>query len=142
MNANKILLILVFFTSSSHVLAFFGQGADVGGVGQGGCKPPVFTKFSPKNLAVVAPEAEISFMASNSTNLKTLTVTAKKKPVELVSKEVLGGFLVSGKLPSSLSGMYARIQVDGATIDGCPGSGGWLLKIEDLPSDAVANDEI
>jgi hypothetical protein len=139
MNAKKVLLILFFMASSSQVFALFGQGEDVGGVGNSACKPPKFTKFTPAHLAVVAPQSEISFLASESTNPKTIAVTAKKKPVEVVSKEVLGGFLISGKLPSSLSDMYARIEIRGATTSGCAGNGGWLLKIDKPVSEEGAS---
>ncbi|MBL4608630.1 MAG: hypothetical protein JKY01_12490 [Pseudomonadales bacterium] len=132
MKIRKFILFVVFIILGSQVFAFFSQGSDVGGVGGASCVQPKFKKMYPENLSVVTPQSEISFVVSKSANPKTIVVTAKKKPIELVVKESSDGYIVSGKLPDSLSGTYARVEVKGSTVAGCPGNVGWMLKIDSI----------
>ena len=94
------------------------------------CKKPEFTRFTPVHLSVVAPESEFSFVASAMTNPESIVVTIKKQPVDVTIKKLNNGYSVSGNLPASLEGTYARVDINAKGTNNCKSKDGWLLNIE------------
>lgn len=94
------------------------------------CAKPEFTNFVPADNASVAEGSDFSFFASANTLENTLKVTVKglPTPVKMTQKKE-GGFFVSGTIPASLKGMYARIAITADGQNSCKGDGGWLIKI-------------
>ncbi|HIG64025.1 MAG TPA: hypothetical protein EYQ43_00195 [Methyloprofundus sp.] len=95
------------------------------------CKKPKFTQFTPPHLTAVAAQSEFSFQASMLTNPDSIEVSVKKQPVEVTISKVNNAYTVSGRLPETLTGTFARIKIDAKGINNCKGSDGWLLKIEE-----------
>ena len=94
------------------------------------CAKPEFTNFVPAENAEVATGSTFSFIASANTFPNTIKVTVKGLPATLkVTPRNEGGFLVSGTMPSSLKGDYARIAITADGQNNCKGGGGWLVKI-------------
>lgn len=95
------------------------------------CSKPKFTKFTPPHLSEVAAQSEFSFQASSLTNPESIEVTVKKQPVEVTRNKKNNGYLISGKLPATLKGTYARITIKATGTNKCKGDDGWLLKVQD-----------
>ncbi|MBL6985637.1 MAG: hypothetical protein ISR72_01125 [Methylobacter sp.] len=94
------------------------------------CIKPKFTDFSPAENTEVAAGAVFSFSASANTLPNTIKVTVKGLPTSLtVIPKNKSGFQVSGTIPMSLKGVYARIAITAEGQSNCKGDGGWLLKI-------------
>ncbi len=93
------------------------------------CKKPKFSGFDPVHLAEVAPGSGFSFVANKHTHVSGLTVTVKKIPVTVEAVTQGRGLMVTGQLPESLVGSYARIAITAKSKSGCKGQGGWLVKI-------------
>lgn len=94
------------------------------------CVKPTFTDFQPAENIEVVPSANFSFLASANTYPNTLIVTVKGLPVTpKVTPKNDGGFQVSGTMPASLKGVYARIAITADGQNSCKGEGGWLVKI-------------
>ena len=94
------------------------------------CAKPKFTDFTPAENAEVAAGSAFSFTASANTSPNTIKVAVKELPVTLkITPENEGGFLVSGAIPASLKGVYARIAITADGQNNCKGDGGWLVKI-------------
>jgi hypothetical protein len=71
-----------------------------------------------------------SFTVSANTYPNTVKVIVKGVPaVTTVTPKTQGGFQVTGTLPASLKGVYARIAISADGQNNCKGEGGWLLKI-------------
>ena len=94
------------------------------------CKKPEFTKFTPVHLSEVVPESEFSFMASALTNPESIVVTIKKLSVDVSINQLNNGYSVSGNLPASLEGTYARVDINAKGTNNCKSNDGWLLNIE------------
>lgn len=94
------------------------------------CAKPEFTNFVPAENAEVATGSTFSFIASANTLPSTIKVTVKGLPATLkVTPRNEGSSLVSGTIPSSLKGIYARIAITADGQNNCKGDGGWLVKI-------------
>jgi hypothetical protein len=94
------------------------------------CDKPKFTDFVPAENAEVAPGSAFSFTASKNTYPNTIKVNVKEQAVTIkVDKKNDGTFAVSGSLPVSAKGAYARIAITADAQSNCKGSGGWLVKI-------------
>lgn len=119
---STLLLSLVIFSSS---LFAYGSSSS-----KKACKKPGLSQFSPEHLSVVKPESEFSFKASHTTNPKSIAVSIKKQAVPVNIEQTAGIYVVTGKLPASLQDTYARINIKAKGTNNCPGSDGWLLKIE------------
>ena len=124
----KFLAAFIFVASSSNVLAFYG-GGQAGAMKS--CEPPQLDKFTPAHLSVVIPQSEFSFVASKKISPESIVVSAKKQAVEVTIDQTEDGYIVSGKLPSSLNNTYARIEIKATTAAGCKGNKGWLLNIRE-----------
>jgi len=94
------------------------------------CAKPKFTDFVPAENAEVAAGSSFSFTASANTYPNSIKVTVKGLPANInVKPKSAGNFEVSGTLPASLKGTYARIAIDADAQSNCNGGGGWLVKI-------------
>ena len=94
------------------------------------CAKPKFTDFVPAENAEVAAGSNFSFTASANTHPNSIKVTVKGLPATIkVTPKNAGNFEVSGTLPASLKGTYARIAIDADAQSNCNGGGGWLVKI-------------
>lgn len=110
-------------------------GWTYGGGGSGGtksCEKPKFTDFVPAENAQVAAGSAFSFTASKNTYPETIKVSVKDQPATIkADKKNDGTIAVSGKLPSSVKGTYARITITADAQSNCKGTGGWLVKINE-----------
>lgn len=117
------------------LLATASNGWAYGGGGAGGsksCEKPKFSNFSPAENAQVAAGASFSFTASKNTYPNTIKVTVKGKDTPVTSnKKPDGTYSVSGKIPDSAKGDFARIAISADAQSNCKGSGGWLVKVSE-----------
>lgn len=126
MNTIKLMTVFILAVFSSNLLAYGSSSSS-----KKACNKPKFSQFTPPHMAAVAAQSEFSFQTSTSTNPDSIEVSVKKQPVEITINKVNNGYSVSGKLPASLQGTFARVEIDAKGTNGCKGSDGWLLKIED-----------
>jgi hypothetical protein len=95
------------------------------------CDKPKFTDYVPAENAQIAPGSEFSFTASKNTYPSTIKVSVKEQAVTITTdKKNDGTFAVSGKLPASVKGTYARITIAADAQSNCKGTGGWLVKVD------------
>jgi hypothetical protein len=97
------------------------------------CAKPKFTDFVPAENAEIAAGSGFSFTASANTHPESIKVTVKGLPatIKVTPKNAGSSFDVSGTLPASLKGTYARIAIDADAQSNCNGGGGWLVKIKE-----------
>ena len=126
MNIFKFISIVILTVFSTNLLAYGSSSSS-----KKACKQPKFTQFTPPNLEPVAAQSEFSFQTSTLTNPDSIKVSVKKHPVDVTINKVNNAYSVSGKLPASLKGTFARVQIDAKGTNNCKGSDGWLLKIEE-----------
>lgn len=94
------------------------------------CAKPEFTDFAPVENAEVTVGSAFSFTASANTYPNSIKVTVKGSPSAITATpKSQGGFQVTGQLPATLKGVYARIVITAEGQSNCKGEGGWLLKI-------------
>jgi len=117
-------LVLMLFTSTSWA---YGGGSS----SSKACAKPKFTDFVPAENAEVAAGSGFSFTASANTHPESIKVTVKGLPatIKVSPKNAGSSFEVSGTLPASLKGTYARIAIEADAQSNCNGGGGWLVKI-------------
>lgn len=139
MNKNKLLAVLVFAALSSNASAFYG-GGQAGATKS--CELPKLSTFTPAHLAVVKPKTSFSFTASKKIDPRSIKVSAKRLPVDVTVTETEKGYMISGKLPDSLSNTYARIDIKATTTSGCMGNEGWLLNIREQEQVSSTNVEV
>ena len=97
--------------------------------GTGMCKKVNFSEFSPINNAEVAPQSDFSFYASESTFPNSIKVIIKGQSVPVTVVEKQNGYKVSGKLPDTLRGAFAKINIEARGIAQCEVTDGWLIKV-------------
>jgi len=85
------------------------------------CAKPKFTDFVPAENAEVAAGSGFSFTASANTHPESIKVTVKGLPatIKVTPKNASSSFEVSGTLPASLKGTYARIAIDAVLRQNC-----------------------
>jgi hypothetical protein len=93
------------------------------------CNKPKFSEFVPANNAEVSAKSAFSFVASANTNPESIIVMIKDRPVAVTVKPINQGFQVTGTLPETLKGNFARISISADGPSQCKGSDGWLVKI-------------
>jgi len=93
------------------------------------CNSVNFSEFTPVNNAEVAPQSAFSFFASGATYPNSIKVTIKGQSVPVTVTPKRDGFQVTGKLPDSLKGAFAKINVEARGANQCEGSAGWLVKV-------------
>jgi hypothetical protein len=117
-------LVLMVITSTS-----WGYGSSSS---SSSCAKPKFTDFNPVEHSQVPVGSAFSFVASANTSPESLKVTVKDLPATAnVLEEKNGTFKVSGLIPDSLKGVYARVSITGNSQNNCNENAGWLLKIAD-----------
>jgi hypothetical protein len=118
--------IFVLMLVTSTTWAYGGGGSS----STKACAKPKFTDFVPTENAEVAAGSNFSFTASANTYPTSIKVTIKGLPAIIkVTPKTVGTFEVSGSLPTSLKGTYARIAIEADAQSKCNGGGGWLVKI-------------
>lgn len=95
------------------------------------CEKPKFSNFVPAENAEIAAGSAFSFTASKNTYPTTIKVSVKEQAATdvKVDKKNDGTFAVSGKLPATLKGGFARIGISADAQSNCKGAGGWLVKV-------------
>ena len=127
MKLHNIFWIAVVLIIPVNVLAYGDSSSS--GTGTGVCKKVNFSEFSPMNNTEVAPHSDFSFYASGATIPNSIKVTIKGQsvPVTVIPKQ--DGFKVTGKLPDTLKGAFAKINIDARGVNQCEVSDGWLIKV-------------
>lgn len=98
------------------------------------CKKPRFTDFNltPYNATdniEVPPEAEFIIKMPAYANPETIKLTVKGQPLPFTLQSTSTFHKITAKLPASLNGQFARINVGVTAILGCDDQTGWLVKI-------------
>lgn len=94
------------------------------------CEKPKFSNFVPAENAEAAAGSAFSFTASKNTYPTTIKVSVKDQAATIkVDKKSDSTFTVSGKLPASVKGGFARIAISADAQSNCKGTGGWLVKV-------------
>ena len=127
MKLRNILWLAVVLIIPANVWAYGDNNSS--GSGTGACKKVNFSEFSPVNNSEVAPQSDFSFYASEATFPKSIKVTIKGQSIPVTVIEKQSGFKVSGKLPDTLKGAFAKINIDARGINQCEVSDGWLVKV-------------
>lgn len=123
MKSHHTLWVLALMLATGNVWAYGSSSSTKS------CTKPKFSEFSPVNNAEVAAKSAFSFLASSGTNPDSINVTVKDQPVAVTITAKNKSFEVTGKLPDSLKGTFARISVSADGPNKCKGSDGWLVKI-------------
>ena len=98
------------------------------------CQKPRFTDFNlteykaPDNIEV-PPESEFIFKISAWADPRTIKLSAKKQPIPFTVESNSSFHKVKAKLPASLNGSFARIDVSVKAVLGCSDKTGWLVKV-------------
>ena len=84
--------------------------------------------FTTSNKTEVAPKSAFSFLSSEGANPISITVMIKGQSVPITVTPKYNVFQVTGMLPDTLKGTFARINI---TVKGpkCERKDGWLLKV-------------
>jgi hypothetical protein len=124
MKLRNTLLIVTLVMIPGSVWAY-GDGSSGG---TEGCKAN-FSKFMPANNAEVAAKNDFSFFASGETNPSSITVKIKGQSIPVTVTPKNEGFQVTGILPDTLKGTFAKINIAAKGPGQCEASGGWLVKV-------------
>ena len=95
----------------------------------GSCKALHFSEFTPMNNSEVAPKSTFSFYASAAAYPHSIKVTIKGQSVPVTVTPKQDGFQVTGMLPDTVKGTYAKINIEARGVNQCEGSDGWLVKV-------------
>lgn len=98
------------------------------------CKKPRFTDFNLTEYNAtdniqVTPEAEFFFKLPALVDPSTITLSAKKHPLEFTIESTSTFHKVKAKLPATLTGQFVRIDAYAKSTLGCDSHHGWLIKI-------------
>lgn len=94
------------------------------------CAKPKFNNYVPAENGLAKAGTTFSFTASKNTYPSTIKVSVKDQSAAVkVTPKSDGSFEVTGTLPTSLKGPYARIAITADALSNCNGAGGWLVKI-------------
>ena len=126
MKLQNILWIAILLIIPANVWAY---GDSSSSTETGICKQLNFSDFTPVNNAEVAPGSAFSFFASGAAYPNSIKVTIKGQSVPVTVTPKKDGFQVTGKLPDSLKGTFAKINIEARGANQCEGSAGWLVKV-------------
>jgi hypothetical protein len=126
MKLQNILWIAILLIIPANV---WGYGDSSSSTDTGICKKLNFSDFTPVNSAEVAPQSAFSFFASGAAYPNSIKVTIKGQSVPVTVTPKKDGFQVTGKLPDSLKGTFAKINIEARGANQCEGSAGWLVKV-------------
>ena len=124
MKSYKPLWILMLIIATSNVWAYGSSSSS-----KKACNKPKFSEFVPTNNAEIAAKSAFSFVASANTNPESIIVTIKDQPIAVTVTPKNQGFQVTGILPDTLTGNFARISISADGPNKCKGSDGWLVKV-------------
>jgi hypothetical protein len=127
MKLQNILWVALVLIIPANVWAY-GEG-DASSSGSGACKKVNFSEFSPGNNTEAAPRSAFSFYASGATYPNSIKVTIKGQSVPVTVTPKGDGFKVTGNLPDTVKGAFAKINIDARGINQCEVSDGWLVKV-------------
>ncbi len=131
-NTLWIVIAMVVYGNVGDVWAY---GAPKGGSDRPGvCSKVRLMAFTPSafttsNKTEVAPKSAFSFFASAGTKPTSITVMIKGQSVPLTVTPKNNGFQVTGMLPGTLKGTFARINITVKGPNLCELNDGWLLKV-------------
>lgn len=125
MKLQNILWVAIVLIIPGNVWAY----GDGGSGGAGFCKQMTFSEFKPANTAEVAPQSAFSFFASGATFPNTIKVTIKGESVPVTVAPKRNGFEATGKLPDTIKGTFAKINIEARGANQCEVTGGWLVKV-------------
>jgi hypothetical protein len=136
---NKSTLLALLFTTFNTSITYAAMDHSAHGGGMSGasgestpCEKPQLSKFSPVNLALVAPNSEFSFRVLNIQHPEQISVTVKNIPVAVSAEFKDPFYAVTAKLPDSLRNTVARINIKiSAKSAHCEAENGWLVKISE-----------
>jgi hypothetical protein len=124
MKSYNSLWILMLIIATSNVWAYGSSSSS-----KKACNKPKFSEFVPANNADIAAKSAFSFVASANTNPESIIVTIKDQPIAVTVTPKNQGFQVTGMLPDTLTGNFARIGITAYGPNKCKGSDGWLVKV-------------
>lgn len=124
MRLQNILWIAILLIIPANVWAYGDSSTDTGS-----CNKLNFSDFTPVNSAEVAPQSAFSFFASGAAYPNSIKVTIKGQTVPVTVTPKQDGFRVTGKLPDSLKGTFAKINIEARGANQCEGRAGWLVKV-------------
>jgi hypothetical protein len=124
MKLQNILWVAIVLIIPANVWAYGDAGT-----GTGICKKVNFSDFMPANNSEVAPQSAFSFFATGATYPKSIKVTVRGQSVPLTVTPKKDGFKVTGNLPETVKGAYAKIIIDARGVNQCEVSDGWLVKV-------------
>ena len=127
MKLRNILWVAIVLIIPANVWAYGEAGSS--GPGTGACKQLNFSDFTPGNNSEVAPQSAFSFVASGMAYPNSIKVTIKGQSVPITVTPKGEGFKVTGNLPNTLRGAYAKINIDARGFNQCEVSDGWLVKV-------------
>jgi len=125
-------LTLLAMLCISHLAGAQSTGhAGHGGGGDGpACVKAKISRYTPENMATVAPGSDFSFFASGSNGPGHIHVSIKQRPIDVTFEDKETFYIVKGKLPEDIKNTVVRISVAlKAKSSQCDAKGGWLLKI-------------
>jgi hypothetical protein len=125
MKLRNILWIATLLIIPGNVWAYGDSSSSDTGL----CKKLNFSDFTPVNSAEVAPQSAFSFFASGAAYPNSIKVTIKGQSVPVTVTPKKDGFQVTGKLPDTVKGAFAKINIDARGVNQCEVSGGWLVKV-------------
>ena len=124
MKHSKHIGFLILMAISSNLWAYGSSSSS------SACAKPKFTDFTPAEHSEVAAGSDFSFIASENTASNSIAVTVKDLATTLkITPENNRTFKISGKLPSPLKDVYARIAISAQSNSSCLGDAGWLIHI-------------
>jgi len=124
MKLKNMLWVALVLAIPANVFAY-GEG----GSGTGICQKLNFSDFTPANHSEVAQQSAFSFFASGAIYPNGIKVTVRGQSVPVTVTAHKDGHKVTGKLPDSLKGAYAKINVEARGANQCEGTAGWLVKV-------------
>jgi hypothetical protein len=127
MKLQNILWVAILLILPGNVWAYGEAGSS--GPGTGVCAKLKFSDFKPGNNSEVAPRSAFSFVASSMAYPNSIKVTIKGQSVPLTVTPKGEGVKVTGNLPDTLKGTYAKIIIDARGFNECAVSDGWLVKV-------------
>ena len=128
MKTLKFLMVFIFIALSANVFAGYGSSSSSS---KTSCKPPKIIQYTPAHLSVVSSNSDFSIEVSSLTIPKSIEVTIKELPIDVVITETKKGYLISGKIPETLKDTFARVEIRATGTNRCKLSEGWLLNIKD-----------
>ncbi|HMF85387.1 MAG TPA: hypothetical protein VK598_03465 [Nitrospiraceae bacterium] len=127
MKLQNILWVAILLIIPGNVWAYGEAGSS--GPGTGVCAKLKFSDFTPGNNSEVAPRSAFSFVASSMAYPNSIKVTIKGQSVPVTVTPKGEGFKVTGNLPDTVKGAYAKIIIDARGYNQCEVSDGWLVKV-------------